>query len=165
VFDGWLLQCTNRAGDCYKIYDPINNNVYFTRDFLWLNHMYLDKNGKLDSLPDILAESAPAAPVAQALTQVPDNQVSIRRPKTKNKKSCLKNASFPVPNGENDSSVVSHEQQYASFKADNNIDIDFEVYSGSEADFDDVVDPDDDDSSEEDEAPTHPIIGGHTRSG
>jgi hypothetical protein len=69
--------CTDRAGDCYKMYDPINNNVYFTRDVLWLNKMYFDENGKIDSLPNISADSAPAAPVAQALTQVPDNQAGI----------------------------------------------------------------------------------------
>jgi hypothetical protein len=117
--------CTDRAGDCYKMYDPINNNVYFTRDVLWLNKMYFDKNGGIDSLPNISANSAPAAPVAQALTQVPDNQAGIRRTKVK-KKSCLKAVSFPVPNGENDdASVVSREQQYAAIKTDN--DIDFEV--------------------------------------
>jgi hypothetical protein len=69
--------CTDRAGDCYKMYDPINNNVYFTRDVLWLNKMYFDKNGEIDSLPDISADSAPAAPEAQALTQVPDKQAGI----------------------------------------------------------------------------------------
>jgi hypothetical protein len=81
----------------------------------------------------------------------------------------LKDISFPVPNGENNHSVVSREQQYAAFKTDNDIDIDFEVDSGSnaesEGDVDDVVNPDDDDSSEEDEAPTCPIIDGHTRPG
>jgi hypothetical protein len=35
--------CTDRAGDCYKMYSPINNKVYFTRDVLWLNKMYFDK--------------------------------------------------------------------------------------------------------------------------
>jgi hypothetical protein len=160
---------TDWAGDCYKMYDPINNNVYFTRDILWLNKMYFDKNGEIDSLPDILADSAPAAPVAQALTQVPDKQAGIRLMQTK-KKSCLKAISFQVPNGENDdASVVSHEQQYAAFKTDNDIYIDFEVDNGSnaesEGDVDDVVDPDEDDSSEEDEAPARPIIDGHTRSG
>jgi hypothetical protein len=69
--------CTDRAGNCYKMYDPINNNVYFTRDVLWLNKMNFEKNGEIDSLPDISADSAPAAPVAQALTQVPDNQAGI----------------------------------------------------------------------------------------
>jgi hypothetical protein len=174
--------CTDQAGDCYKMYDPINNNVYFTRDVLWLNKMYFDKNGEIDSLPGISADSvpaapeaqadsAPAAPVAQALTQVPDKQAGIRRTKTK-KKSCLKAVSFPAPNGDNDdASVVSREQQYASFKTDNDNDIDFEVDNGSEAesesegDVDDVVDPDEDDSSEEDKAPARPIIDGHTRSG
>jgi hypothetical protein len=100
------------------MYDPINNNVYFTRDVLWMNKMCFDKNGKIDSLPDILADSAPAAPVAQALTQVPDKQEGICRTKTK-KKSCLKATSFPVPNGENgDASVASREQQHAAFKTD-----------------------------------------------
>jgi hypothetical protein len=56
--------CTDRAGDCYKMYDPINSNVYFTRDVLWLNKMYFDKNGEIDYLPDISADSAPAAPIA-----------------------------------------------------------------------------------------------------
>jgi hypothetical protein len=60
--------CTDWAGDCYKMHNLINNNVCFTRDVLWLNKMYLDKNGEIDSLPDISADSAPAAPVAQALT-------------------------------------------------------------------------------------------------
>jgi hypothetical protein len=161
--------CTDRAGDCYKMYDPINNNVYFTRGVLWLNKMYLDKNGEIDSLPDISADSAPAAPVAQTLTQVPDKQAGIRRTKTKNK-SCLKDISFPVPNGENDdASIVSRKQQHAASKTDNDIDIDFEVDNGSDAesegDVDDVVNPEEDDSSEEDEAPTRPIIDGHTRSG
>jgi hypothetical protein len=32
--------CTDRAGDCYKMYDPINNNMYLTRDVIWLNCMY-----------------------------------------------------------------------------------------------------------------------------
>jgi hypothetical protein len=149
------------------MYNPINNNVYFTRDVLWLNKMYFDKNGEIDSLPDISADSAPAAPVAQALTQVPDNQAGIQRTKAK-KKSCLKATSFTVPNGENgDASVVSREQQHAAFKTDNGID--FEVDNGSDAesegDVDVVVDPDEDDSSEEDEAPARPIIDGHTRSG
>jgi hypothetical protein len=79
----------------------------------------------------------------------------------------LKAISFPVPNGEDDdASVVSREQQHAAFKTDNDIDIDFEVDNGSDAesegDVDDVVDPEEDDSSEEDEAPTRPIIDGHT---
>jgi hypothetical protein len=159
--------CTDRAGDCYKMYDPINNNVYFTRDVLWLYKMYFDKNGEIDSLPDISAGSAPAAPVAQALTQVPDKQAGIRRTETK-KMSCLKAVSFPVPNGENDdASIVSREQQHAAFKTDN--DIDFEVDNGSDAesegDVDEAVDPEEDDSSEEDVAPARPIIDGHTRSG
>jgi hypothetical protein len=118
--------CTDRAGDCYKMYDPINNNVYYTRDVLWLNKMYFDKNGEVDSLPDISADLAPAAPVAQALTQVPDNQVGVCRTKAK-KKSCLKAVSFPVPNGENDASVVPIEQQYAAFKTDNDIYIDLKL--------------------------------------
>jgi hypothetical protein len=130
--------------------------------FLWFNRMYFDKNGEIDSLPDILAGSAPAAPVAQALTQVPDEQAGIQRMKTK-KKSCLKAISFPVLNEENDdASVVSHEQQYAAFKTDNDIDIDFEVDNG---DVDDDVDPEEDDSSREDKAPSRRIIDGHTRSG
>jgi hypothetical protein len=77
--------CTDRAGNCYKMYDPINNNVYFTRYVLWLNKMYFDKNGEINSLPDISADSAPAAPLAQALTQVPDKQADIRCTKTKKK--------------------------------------------------------------------------------
>jgi hypothetical protein len=148
--------CTDQAGDCYRMYDHINNNVYFTRDVLWLNRMYFDKNGEIDSLPDIWADLAPAAPVAQALTQVPNNQFGIQRPTAKSKKkkkkllSCLKDTSFPVPNRENDDSVVSREQQHAAFKTDNDIDIDFEVDSDSnaesEGDADDVVNPEDDDS-------------------
>jgi hypothetical protein len=103
--------CTDRAGDCCKMYDPINNNVYLTRDVLWLNCMYFDKNGEVDSLPDV---SADAAPAAQPLTQVPDAQVVPRRTK-KNPKN--KSISFSVPNGENSvvSSVVSREKQHASF--------------------------------------------------
>jgi hypothetical protein len=82
----------------------------------------------------------------------------------------LKAVSFPVSNGEDAASVVSCEQQqYASFKTDNDNDIDFEVDNVSEAesegDVDDVVDPDEDDSSEEDLAPARTIIDGHTRSG
>jgi hypothetical protein len=82
----------------------------------------------------------------------------------------LKAISFPVPNGENDdASVVSLEQQHAAFKTDNDIDIDFEVDNGSDAESEGgvnvVFDPDEDDSSEEGEAPTRPIIDGHTRSG
>ena len=65
--------CTERAGDCNKMYDPINNNVYLTRDVLWLNEMYFDQDGETDNLLDIMADLAPAAPVAQALTpQVPN---------------------------------------------------------------------------------------------
>jgi hypothetical protein len=60
------------AGNCYKMYDPINNNVYLTLDVLWLNRMYFEKDGEIDSLPDV---SADAAPAPLALTQVPDTQV------------------------------------------------------------------------------------------
>jgi hypothetical protein len=94
--------------------------------------MYFDKNGEIDSLPGILADSAPAAPEAQALTQVPDKQAGLRRTKAK-KKPCLKAVSFPVPNGEDAASVVSREQQYASFRTDNDNDIDFDVDNVSEA--------------------------------
>jgi hypothetical protein len=66
---------TDWAGDCYKMYDPINNNVYLTRDVLWLNCMYFNKDDKVDSLPEV---SADAAPAASALTQVPDIQVVHR---------------------------------------------------------------------------------------
>jgi hypothetical protein len=149
--------CTDRVGDCYKMYDPINNNVYLTCDVLWLNHMYSDKDGKVDSLPDV---SADAAPAPLALTQVPDTQVVPRRAKKNSKK---KSISFSIPNGENSSvvsSVVSCEKQHASFKTKN--DIDFEVDDTSEASGDDEVDVEDEDittSSEEE------IIEGTTRSG
>jgi hypothetical protein len=99
--------CPDRVGDCYKMYDPINNNVYLTHDVLWLNRLYFDKDGKVNSLPDV---SADAAHATLALTQVPDTQVVPRRKK--------KSISFSVPNGENSrvvSSVVSREIQHASF--------------------------------------------------
>jgi hypothetical protein len=108
--------CTDWAGDCYKMYDPINNNVYLTRDVLWLNCLYFDKDGEVDSLPDVSADTAPAA---SALTQVPDTQVVPRSTKKNSKK---KSISFSVPNGENGnvvSSVVSREIQHASFKTEN----------------------------------------------
>jgi hypothetical protein len=117
------------------MYDPINNNVYLTSDVLWLNCMYFDKDGKIDSLPDV---SANAAPAASALTQVPDTQVVPWRTKKNSKK---KSISFSVPNGENDSvvsSVVSGEKQHASFKTEN--DIDFEFDDTSEVSGDDEVD-------------------------
>jgi hypothetical protein len=98
MMDGY---CTDRAGDCYKMYDPINNNVYLTRDILWLNCMYFDKYGEVDSLPDV---SADAAPAASALTQVPDTQVVPRRTKKNSKK---KSITFSVPNGEKGSVVSS----------------------------------------------------------
>jgi hypothetical protein len=110
------------------MYDPINNNMYLTHDVLWLRRMYFDKDGEVDSLPDV---SADAAPAPSALTQVPDIQVVPRRPKKNSKK---KSISFSVPNGENSSvvsSVVSREKQHASFKTEN--DIDFEVDDTSEA--------------------------------
>jgi hypothetical protein len=58
--------CTDQVGDCYKMYDPINNNVYLARDVLWFNRIYFGKDGKVDSLPDV---SADAAPAASALTE------------------------------------------------------------------------------------------------
>jgi hypothetical protein len=133
------------------MYDPINNNVYLTRDVLWLNRMYFDKDGEVDSLPD----------VASAFTHVPDTQVVPRHTKNNSKK---KSISFSVPNGENGSvisSVVSCEKQHASFETEN--DIDFEVDDTSEVSGDDEVDVDDKDStstSSEEE-----IIEGTTRSG
>jgi hypothetical protein len=63
---------TDQAGNCYKMYDPINKNMYLARDVLWLNCMYFDKDGEVDSLPNV---SADATPAALALTQVPDTQV------------------------------------------------------------------------------------------
>jgi hypothetical protein len=66
--------CTDRAGDCYKMYDPINNNMYLTREVLWLNRMCFDKNNEFDSLPDVSAD-VDATPAAQPLTRVPDAQV------------------------------------------------------------------------------------------
>jgi hypothetical protein len=39
--------CTDWVGGCYKMYDPINNNVYLTCDVLWLNHMYFTRTAKL----------------------------------------------------------------------------------------------------------------------
>jgi hypothetical protein len=124
----------DRVGDCYKMYDPINNNVYLTRDVLWLNHMYFDKDGKVDSLPDV---SADAAAAASALTQVPDTQVVPQRTKKNSKK---KSIPFSVPNGENGSIVSS-----VVFKTEN--DIDLEVDDTSEVSGDDEVNVDDEDST------------------
>jgi hypothetical protein len=135
------------------MYDPINNNVYLTRDVLWLSCMYFDKDGKVDSLPDASANPS-------ALTQVPDTQVVPRRTKKNSKK---KSISFSVPNGENGSfvsSVVSREKQHSSIKTENNID--FEVDDTSEASGDDEVDVDDEDSTTSSE---EEIIEGTTRSG
>jgi hypothetical protein len=148
--------CTDQAGDCTKMYDPINNNVYLTRDVLWLNRIYFDKDGEVDSLPDV---SADAVPAALALTQVPDTQVV---PWRTNKTSKKKSISFSVPNGENGSvvsSVVSREIQYTSFKTEN--DTTFEVDDTSEVSGDDEVNIDDKDSTSSEEE----IIEGTTRSG
>jgi hypothetical protein len=148
--------CSDRAGNCYKMYDPVYNNVYLTRDGMWLNHMYFDKDGDVDSLPDV---SADAAPAASTLTQVPDTQVVPRRTKKNSKK---KSISFSVPNGENGSvvsSVVSRKIQHASFKNEN--DIDFEVDDTGEVSGDDEVDVDDKDSTSSEEEVTE----GTTRSG
>jgi hypothetical protein len=136
------------------MYDPINNNVYLTRDVLWLNRMYFDKNSEVNSLPDVSADAAPAA-----LTQVPDAQVVPQRTKKNPQK---KSISFSVPNGENIvvSSVVSCEKQHASFKTKN--DIDFEVDDRREVSDDDEVDVDDEDSTSSSE---EEIIEGTTRSG
>ena len=128
--------CTERAGDCYKMYDPINNNVYLTRDVLWLNRMYFDQAGEVDNLPDISADSAPAAPVAQTLTPPVPNPVPNPVPSTglaQRKKSSMKQhtVSFPVLNGENDS-MASREKQQAAFKTDN--EIEFDDDSGTEVD-------------------------------
>ena len=32
--------CVNREGYCYKMYDPISNNIYYTRDIIWMKRMY-----------------------------------------------------------------------------------------------------------------------------
>merc|ERR1712157_393211 len=32
-----------RAADCYRMYDPITNTIYETRDVLWLGRMYFPK--------------------------------------------------------------------------------------------------------------------------
>jgi hypothetical protein len=115
--------------------------------------MYFDKDGEVDSLPDVSADAAPAA-----LTQVPDTQVEPRRQKKNPKK---KSISFSVPNGENSvvSSVVSCEKQQGSFKTEN--EIDFEVEDTSEVSGDDEVDVDDEDSTSSEEE----IIEGTTQSG
>jgi hypothetical protein len=131
--------------------------VYLTRDVLWLNRMHFDKDGEVDSLPDV---SDDAAPAPSALTQVPDTQVVPQRPKKNSKK---KSISFSVPNWENSSivsSVVSRKKQHASFKTEN--DIDFEVDDTSEASGDDEVDVEDKDSTT---SSVEEIIEGTTRSG
>jgi hypothetical protein len=52
--------------------------VYLTRDVLWLNRIYFDMDGEVDSLPDV---SADAVPAPSALTQVLDTQVVPQRTK------------------------------------------------------------------------------------
>jgi hypothetical protein len=116
--------CTDRAGDCYRMYDPINNNIYETRDVLWLNRMYFDNNGEVDALPDISADNN------QPLTQVPDQQVMLRPKKKKNKK---KSITFAVPNGEA-GSVVSRETQFRTFGSASEDDIDFEDDNNNNSD-------------------------------
>jgi hypothetical protein len=111
--------CTDRAGDCYRMYDPIRNNIYETRDVVWLNRMYFDNNGEVDALPDISADAAPAQP----LTQVLDKQVVLRPKKKKKKKK--KSITFAIPNGEA-GSVVSWVTQFRTFGAASEDDIDFE---------------------------------------
>ena len=36
--------CTDRACECCRIHDPIKNNIYETRELLWLNRMCFDNN-------------------------------------------------------------------------------------------------------------------------
>jgi hypothetical protein len=150
--------CTDRAGDCYRMYDPIKNNIYETRDVLWLNRMYFDNNGEVDALPDISADAAPAQP----LTQVPDQQVMLRPKKKKNKKK--KSITFAIPNGE--ASVVSRETQFRTFGSASEDDIDFEDDNNNNSDDSNELEVlEDDVSVSSDESSVVEPIDGATRSG
>lgn len=48
--------CPNRDGDCYKMYDPINNVIYYSRDVTWMKRMYFPKVDALGIRIDWLGE-------------------------------------------------------------------------------------------------------------
>ena len=33
----------DRAADCYRMYNPLTNAIYETRDVIWLGHMYFSE--------------------------------------------------------------------------------------------------------------------------
>jgi len=45
--------CPNTEGDCYKMYDPINNVIYCTRDVIWLRRMYWEKTTEASTIKEL----------------------------------------------------------------------------------------------------------------